>query len=201
MKEKILLSEVDEIIAGGPDENEHVALCSYRGHEGIIDVDGNVIVPFLYSSINGFIWDESGRLAVVNDEGLLGHVDVNGKEVIPCQFPFQIPSEPLCFHEDRFAVCDKNGLIGFINPQGEVVIGYQFHGVSKFQNGLCPVMNANNKWGYIDRDGSLRIDYLFNKAYCFKENGTAQVLVTVKKLYLFTEEKLVNINKKGQIIG
>lgn len=179
MKEKILLSEVDEIIAGGPEENERIALCSYQGHEGIIDVDGNVIVPFLYSSINGFIWDESGRLAVVNDEGLLGHVDVNGKEVIPCQFPFQVLSEPLCFHEDRFPVCNADGLIGFIDPLGTMVIPCQFYGVRNFHHGLCPVKNSKQKWGYIDRNGTLVIPFKYADAYEFNDRGEATVLEKV----------------------
>lgn len=191
MKEKILLSEVDEIIAGGPDENERVALCSYQGHEGIIDVDGNVIVPFRYSSINGFIWDESGRLAVVNDEGLLGHVDVNGKEVIPCQFPFQIPSEPLCFHEDRFPVCDNRGLVGFIDPQGKVVIPCIFHQVKKFRNGFCPVMNENKKWGYIDMHGVMRIPFKYVDAYELNEEGEA----TVFEKFLFMKRiRTISLN-------
>lgn len=89
MNEKILLCEVDEVLAGGPQENERLALCRVGDHEGVIDIDGNVIVPFKYASVNGFVWDESSRLLVINYEGLLGAFDIEGKEVIACQFPFQ----------------------------------------------------------------------------------------------------------------
>lgn len=182
MREKVQLTDVEEIIAGGPAENERVALCRYQGHEGIIDLDGNVIVPFVYSSINGFVWDESGRLAVINDEGLLGHVDMNGNEVIPCQFPFEIPSEPLCFHEGRFPVCDDNGLIGFIDPQGKMVIPCQYYQVRNFHKGLCPVMNEKKKWGYVDRNGTLVIPFGYSDALEFNDKGEAKV---IEKICLF----------------
>lgn len=187
-KEKILLSEVDEIIAGGPDENEHVALCRYKDHEGIIDVDGNVIVPFIYSGINGFVWDESGRLAVINDEGLLGHVDINGNEVIPCQFPFEIPSEPFCFHEDRFPVCNDYGQIGFIDPQGTMVIPCQYLQVRNFRKGLCPVMNSEKKWGYIDKNGTTVIPFKYTSAYELNDKGEATV---VEKFWFLEKMKTI----------
>lgn len=78
---------------------------------------------------NGYVWDESSRLLVVSDEGLLGAVDIEGKEVISCQFPFEVLSDPFCFHEDRLPVIDKNGLIGFIDPMGEMVIHGMFQQV------------------------------------------------------------------------
>lgn len=188
VKEKIILSEVDEILAGGPDENESVVLCRYDGHEGIIDINGNVIVPFKYSSINGFIWDESGRLAVVNDENLLGHVDINGNEVVPCQFPFALLCEPFCFHEDRFPVCNDEGLIGFIDPWGKIVIPNQYYKVRTFHHGLCPVMNAKNKWGYIDKDGNLKIPFKYAEAFEFNDKGEATVF---EKLLFFTRIKTI----------
>lgn len=184
MNEKILLSEVDEIIAGGPEENERVALCSYHGHEGIIDVEGNVIVPFKYSSINGFVWDESGRLAVVNDEGLLGHVDINGNEVIPCIYPFRILSEPFCFHEDRFPIIDQNGLIGFIDPSGKVIISGQYHNVRSFANGYCAVQNEKGLWGYIDKDGQLKKPFKYVDAYSVSKEGEA--IVKERICFFFT---------------
>lgn len=110
MKDRILLSEVDEVIAGGPADHERVILCRIGKREGIIDVDGHVIVPFKYASINGFVWDESSRLLVINDEGLMGAVDIEGKEAIPCQYPFELLSEPFYFHEDRLPVLDEQFL-------------------------------------------------------------------------------------------
>lgn len=202
MQKKIYLSDVDEVIAGGPDENERVALCRMQGHEGIIDVEGNVIVPFRYSSINGFVWDSSGLLAVVNDDGLLGHVDVHGTEVIPCQFPFKVLEDApyFCFCEGRFPIVDRNGLIGFIDAKGEVVIRGAFHRVRHFSNGLCAVMNGQQQWGYIDASGRLVIDYRFESAYNFDSNGRARVCMKVKKLFFLTSEVHTTIDKSGKVM-
>jgi len=202
MAKKIQLSEVDEILGGGPEVNEHVILCVYQGHEGIIDNEGNIIVPFKYSAINGYVWDSSGRLAVINDEGLLGHVDIHGNEVIPCQFPFQLFGEDgyYCFNQDRYAIEDENGLIGFIDPNGKIVIPGQFYNVRHFNEGLCAVENHKGLWGYIDLQGNLVIPYQFHTAYNFCSKGTATVVATVTKWGLFQKKEMVTIDRKGNII-
>lgn len=175
MNDKVLLSEVDEVLAGGPQENERLALCRIGDHEGIIDTDGNVIVPFKYASVNGFVWDESSRLLVINDEGLLGAVDIEGQEVIPCQFPFRVLSDPFCFLEDRMPVIDQNGLIGFIDPMGKMVIPGQYHEVKYFSQGLCPVKNENGLWAYIDKEGKMRTPFKYKYASVCLNTGKVQV--------------------------
>ena len=191
MNEKILLSEVDEVLAGGPEENERVALCRMGNHEGIIDMDGNVIVPFKYASVNGFVWDESSRLLVINDEGLLGALDIEGREVIPCQFPFKLLSDPFCFHEDRLPVIDRNGLIGFIDPMGNRVIPGQFHKVKYFSHGLCPVMNEKGLWAYIDKEGMMRTPFKYKYASVCLNTGKVQV--EEQHLLFFSKMKTITI--------
>lgn len=202
MQEKIFLTDVDEVLAGGPQENERVALCRIGEHEGIVDVDGHVIVPFKYSCINGYVWDSSGLLAVVNDEGMLGHVDIHGNEAIPCRFPFEVLVDApyFCFCEGRFPIVDRNGLIGFIDTRGEVVIRGAFHRVRHFANGRCAVMNDQQKWGYIDASGNVVIDYRFEKAYDFDASGLAHVYAKVRRLWVFTSEVYATIDKQGKIV-
>lgn len=191
MKDRILLSEVDEVIAGGPADHERVILCRIGNREGIIDVDGHVIVPFKYASINGFVWDESSRLLVINDEGLMGAVDIEGKEVIPCQYPFELLSEPFYFHEDRLPVLDENGLIGFIDPMGKMVIHGQFHDVKYFCQGLCPVKNENGLWAYIDKSGMMRTPFKYKDAsVCF--NGKVRI---IESLLFFNRSRTIEISE------
>lgn len=192
MNDKVLLSEVDEVIAGGPQENERLVLCRIGDREGIIDIDGNVIVPFKYASVNGFVWDESSRLLVISDEGLLGAVDIEGKEVIPCQFPFRVLSDPFSFQEDRLPVIDQNGLIGFIDPIGKVVIPGQYHEVKHFSQGLCPVKNENGLWAYIDKDGVMRTPFKYKYAsVCF---NTGKVQVEERHLFFFSQMKTIELS-------
>lgn len=191
MAEQVLLSQVEEVLGGGPEENSKVALCRYNGHEGIIDLEGNDIVPFTYSTINGYVSDDCDRLAVVNDEKLLGFVDSSGQEIIPCQFLFELfGSVPFQFYEERFPILDKNGLIGFIDPNGNVVISGQFHDVRKFQNGFCAVMNDKGKWGYVTKDGTLRVPFKYKEAYSVSNNGEARV---VERVLCFDKEKVIKI--------
>lgn len=197
MNNKILFNEVDEIIAGGPAENERVALCRIGNHEGIIDIDGHVIVPFRYASINGFVWDESKRLLVINDEDLLGAVDIEGREVIPCQFPFRVLSDPFCFQEDRLPVIDRNGLIGFIDPMGKMVIPGKYYEVKHFSQGFCPVKNGKGLWAYIDKDGHQRTPFKYKHASVWLNTGKA--LVEEQHLLFFSKMKTINLSDLGRL--
>ena len=169
-----------------------MALCRIGDYEGIIDIDGNVIVPFKYASVNGFVWDESSRLLVINDEGLLGAVDIEGQEVIPCQFPFRVLSDPFCFQEDRLPVIDQNGLIGFIDPMGKMIIPGQYYEVKHFSQGLCPVKNEKGFWAYIDKDGLMRTSFKYKHASVWFNTGKA--LVEERHLLFFSQMKTIELS-------
>ncbi len=58
-----------------------------------------------------------------------------------------------------------------------------------FSEGLAPVLN-NNKWGYINRNGNLKIPFSFDKAYSFSD-GVAGVNVNGKRGFISTSGKYV----------
>ena len=60
---------------------------------------------------------------------------------------------------------------------------------SDFSENLASV-RKNNKWGYIDRNGKLVIDYFYDKAKNFKE-GLAPVCIDNKWGYIDSQGNLV----------
>ena len=64
-----------------------------------------------------------------------------------------------------------------------------FDEVWTFREGLA-VVKKNNKWGYVDNTGTIKIPLIYNKAYGFI-NGVAWVVQNGKNRY---------INKKGTCV-
>ena len=55
------------------------------GHAGVADMDGNLIVPFIYDRIYSY---SNGVAPARNDEGLWGLLDVNGNVAVPFEWSF-----------------------------------------------------------------------------------------------------------------
>lgn len=53
---------------------------------GMMDTSGKIIMQPKYKSLYGERYDRSGRFAVTNSNDKDGYIDVNGNEVIPCQY-------------------------------------------------------------------------------------------------------------------
>ena len=60
-----------------------------------------------------------------------------------------------------------------------------------FSDGLCAIKKSGSKWGYIDSQGYLIIDTIYDSVKSFSENGIARVKKGAEYSY---------INKKGEIL-
>lgn len=125
---------------------------------GIIDGQGNVIVPFEYDDIG---WFSEGLAIVEKTTGKTleqrwnnrkcGYIDLDGKLVIPLKFKIARN-----FSEGLAAVENENYKVGYINKQGELVIPYRFVDGEDFKNGRA-VVRANihgGPYGVIDTKGN-----------------------------------------------
>ena len=122
--------------------------------------------PFDVISLSDKI--SEGLLCVNSDSGdNAGYIDVNGNIAIPLQFKFAS-----AFSEGLARVCDESGLWGFIDTTGEYVIKPQFEMVGDFHEGIAAVYKTNSQKpyeeyyaGFINREGTLIIDYKYNTFY------------------------------------
>ena len=79
------------------------------------------------------------------------------------------------FESDQPAAVCLNGMWGFVSADGNMVTEYVHYDAQSFVNGFAAVCN-DKRWGYIiAEDYSLKIDYKFEKAMSFTEQGTAFV--------------------------
>ena len=102
---------------------------------GIIDTLGNAVLPIEYEDKstkgNKYVYYDS--LALIERDGLLGYVDLQGNIVIPLRF-----SQAYHFSQGLAPVL-FNGGWGYINTRGEVYMPFIFDIASPFQWGRAEV--------------------------------------------------------------
>ena len=148
-----------------------------------------------FVSMYDFVWDFSnGLAAVMKKEGSIekwGYIDNSGKMVIVFfegyAFPFQ----------DNYALIRKgnyrSGKLSIIKKDGGIESSITYSDAHLCDNGLInvvKVINGLNKWGYINSNGEVVIDFKYDN-YGLFNNGLA--LVTV-------DSKMAYINAKGEVI-
>ena len=76
-------------------------------------------------------------------------------------------------NDEYIAFCE-DGKWGFLDNKGKVLIRPQYESARSFSNGLAGVYNGK-KWGFINLDNKLVIDYNFFDVDNFTESGTCMV--------------------------
>lgn len=109
-----------------------------------------------------------GLMAVKNRDRKMGYIDTSGKVAIDLKY-----DEATKFH-GGYALVKREGVTFIINTSGEEVQtkhqGTQ--DLKPFKNGLSPVRDAADKWGYINTKGELAIPVKFSSVGYFS-NGLA----------------------------
>lgn len=140
---------------------------------GVIDDNGNVIVPFQYT--NSFsLGICSNGLMSFQSNGKYGYLDKAGKVKISAVY------DAAGQFVDGFAVVSKNGFYGMIDTTGKTVIPFKYVRLGYFQEGMALYSDEsgwNCKYGYINSKGEEVTPVMYNKAYDFS-NGLAMVSVT-----------------------
>ena len=130
----------------------------------------------------------SEGLASVEDpkSGLFGYIDSRGIDVVPPQFRSTMP-----FSDGRAVVSNSKGRYGYVDKSGKLVIEfrYDYDGVEAFCDGLAAV-KADEKWGFIDKEGQTKIRPQFDGATFFRD-GWAVVSIGKKEGV---------INKQGEFV-
>ena len=168
--------------------HEGLAIFSLDGYQGVIDKQGQVVIPAQYMITHdfheGLVYVWMGHLG--ERKGMF--IDRTGNKVIETSTP--LAGE---FHEGLACIEQKDSW-GFINKQGNMVIPcrYDLSGVYDecyFSDGLACV-KRNNLWGFVNKQGQEVISLKYDDASPFSEG-----LARVKK-----GEKWGFINKQGQIV-
>jgi len=164
-----------------PFDGDFAALSIYNSRggrmaAGLIDNDGNLVVPFIYSQIGAFDFNEDiifrdglARVMSLENGGLYGFIDQTGREVVPLIY------ERAGHFSEGLARVRYGGLDGFIDTTGEVVIPFQYERAQDFSEGLA-LVRMDGMSGFIDQAGTQVIPFSFDSAFGFNE-GLARVWI------------------------
>jgi len=176
--------------------------------EGILDADGNTVLPTEFERAgafeNGMLWavldgmyamfDNSGNritphefeqmscggegMVIAQRGGRFGHLDRNGDVVTP--FDFDMVGR---FY-DGVAFVIYNTLAGYINASGEQITPIHFIAAESFSEGRAAV-STDGLYGFIDTQGNMVIPAIYDEVWPF-ENGVAVVMQIVARAAVIT---------------
>lgn len=185
--------------------SENVFLFEIDGKEGLINTKGQVITSKLYDDIDEF---SEGVAAVINGNGV-GYIDESANEIIPTKY-----NSAFNFSDGLGLVRYKENFI-YVDKNAKEVLKVDYKIALPFKEGLAPVIDHNNKVGYINKKGELVIpckydNYYdnistndFNRESIAGVNHFSEGLVAVRKEMVKNGEMIAKygfIDKKGNTV-
>ncbi len=172
---------------------------------GIIDMEGNEIVPVSADSITSMT--EGQGLVLKMEEGryrLLGLVNKSGK-MLPILSELYVGEYPF-FSEGKLPVCNKKGQYGFIDVAGRLILKHNYGSVHPFCEGWAVVTKKGGLLGTIASQGGLVNNTRTKKFYV---NASGQFLTLqsdIGDVYLATsfrngEALVVSKDNRNYIIN
>jgi len=175
---------------------------------GLIDAQGNEILPFKYKNLEGGIPDvcdrryeyiqfNDGMAVVRNLDGKYGFINKQGDEVIPC-----IYTRAERFREGLAPVYTNNAF-SYVDMTGKVVLKTKYEGGEPFSEGMAVVYTHSGgrlMCGYIDRKGKeiIKCKY-YDKEGNYAATGFSEGLAAVSLPFGKNETKWGYINKSGKV--
>lgn len=129
------------------------------GEMGLMDWEGNWVVPMEYDRIEAFLAD---GLARVEQGDFYGFIDTSGKVILPCKYPLATQ-----FHDGILVVGD--GEKPFVSYDatgkklGELPADVNYNNTAE---GFVQYYDAKTgKYGYLNADGSIAIQAVYDRVY------------------------------------
>lgn len=185
------------------------------GKYGLINIKGEVIIPFEYEKkdfrniIREKQYKESNDLILVKQDGMCGYKGLDGKILIDIKYQKGLP-----FREELAGVKIEN-YWGFIDKNDNLHIPFMYLDVKPFSENLAPV-KLNNKWGYINKDNEVILPFIYDDASIFIDGtslvkkdeeyhfidklGNELTNTISKTLYIKDESEIPNDAKKIKIL-
>jgi hypothetical protein len=141
------------------------------GMWGIIQVNGDTVVPFMYEAIGDF----SENRALVSKGGQCGYIDETGHVIIHLKFNYSPFLLQTASFKNGFALLKQKQKSVLIDSNGKVI---KFNGVEDYKLpsfGFVPVQK-NKKWGFADFNGKIKIACMYESVEPFDE-----ILTVVKR--------------------
>lgn len=180
------------------------AFVENKGMHGVIDDQGKVIIPLIYSDMKGNYMPEDGdvdffqqpphgrgyyivrkkTVRFLGRKEAYGIIDMDGKELVPPIYDrISAPRK----NAMDLLLAKKNGKAGFIDHLGNVKIPFVWDNARRPAEAGSPIaVCRDGRWGFIDEEGNTVIPTVWDNAKQFR-HGLAEV--THKGLIGFVDTK------------
>ncbi|MBD3864694.1 WG repeat-containing protein [Olleya marilimosa] len=157
---------------------------NYPFKMGVFNSKGKQL--FKLKDLRIYEYNNGIALARTSDYKKAGYINKKGEVIIPFKF-----IKASNFHNGYAKVQDETSKkFGIINEQGKYTVKPNFISISeKFHsNNLILVQNTNKKYGYVNFEGNVIIDFIYDHAHDFSE-GLAMVYDRIMKRRFYINEK------------
>ncbi len=153
----------EEVISARFEEAElfydDLALVKENDLYGYINKKGEYVIPNQYANATVFL--EGIAFVVKPNEGIVA-IDKSGKEL----FRKDNIEEVSPYFEGYALFAERNEagklLYGAMDREGKVVLAPNYTDIRPPYKGVFPVLNSERKWGFVDKEGNMVVDYRFN---------------------------------------
>lgn len=137
-----------------PMDQENMILAKKDGKNGYIDINDNILIPFIYDDLSVFS-DKGLALAQIKDK--FGAINRKGEVVISF-----IYERLYYFYKSGLAIIMKNGKLGFIDRSGKEIISPIYTSVNQSMNDDIVFVKNNEKWAIFNNQGKQLTDFIFD---------------------------------------
>ena len=138
-----------------PIDEQGMILAKKDGKEGFIDINENVLIPFIYDDVG--VFSECVDLAPAAKNKKQGFVNRKGETIIP--FEYDYTSYVRYFYEPGIAVLLKNGKYGVINAENKAIIPFIYDEINLPWKQDILIVGQEGKWACFSTDGKQLSDF------------------------------------------
>ena len=133
-----------------------------------------------------------GGVAAVMEGSKWSIIDESGKKVTDSVFDdIKLDDKGIAFRNDR-AIAKRNGAYILIDSKGNQVGTGSWQDADAFNADMIAAVMKDGKWGFIDANGNVVVDYSYNAAKSFA-SGMAAVMKDGKWGYISSEDYQIKI--------
>ena len=171
-----------------PLDQENMILAKKDDKEGYIDINDNILIPFIYNDLS--VFSDNG-LAIAQIKDKFGAINRKGEVVIPF-----IYDRLNYFYKSGLAVIIKNGKYGFVDKTGKEIVSPIYNSVDQSMNDSILFVKNKEEWAIFNNEGKQLTDYIF-------DNHAEEVIVKPKNSFgngtTYFIDGSMKLSKNGKI--
>lgn len=169
--------------------NDNVIKIMDKDLYGLMDSEGNIILPIIYDYISSY--DNVEPYFVIEKNGLRGLADKDGNICIPVQY------ELLRKVSSNLVRVKRNGKYGICDLQGNEVVPCIYEYLYNAKDDRIAVYK-NGKWGFFDNKGNVVIDFIYDEVESFSHQ-VASVVKDGKRYFLDIQGNFITQEQYGKL--